>query len=88
MTENKRFKMVIADDDGNFYYLDKVTGEKIRSTMQLEDKLNELNDENERLKGSIEELYFTQIYKPTGKMTDELYSKVMSVILTEDEVND
>ena len=88
MTENKRFKMVIADDDCNFYYLDKVTGEKIRSTMQLEDKLNELNDENERLKGSIEELYFTQIYKPTGKMTDELYSKVMSVILTEDEVND
>lgn len=88
MTENKRFKMVIADDDGNFYYLDKVTGEKIRSTMQLEDKLNELNDENERLKGSIEELYFTQICKPTGKITDELYSKVMSVILTEDEVND
>ena len=88
MTENKRFKMVIADDDGNFYYLDKVTGEKIRSTIQLEDKLNELNDENEKLKGSIEELYFTQIYKPTGRMTDELYSKVMSVILTEDEVND
>lgn len=33
MTENKRFKMVITDDEGNFYYLDKVTGEKIRSTM-------------------------------------------------------
>lgn len=49
MTE-KRFEMVIVDIQGNFYYLDRVTDEKINSTLALEDKLNELADENEQLK--------------------------------------
>ena len=52
MTE-KRFEMVIVDVQGNFYYLDKVTDEKISSTLALEDKLNELAEENEELKNAI-----------------------------------
>ena len=42
--------MVITDSQGNFYYLDKKTDEKIKSTLTLEDKLNELADESEQLK--------------------------------------
>lgn len=49
MTE-KRFTMVITGNDGSFHYWDKVTDERITSTLELEDKLNELNDENEQLK--------------------------------------
>lgn len=70
---DKRFKMVIADDDGNFYYLDKVTDEKIRSTMQLEDKLNELHEENEKLK---HELLCKQLDKaPTEPINCKCYYK-------------
>lgn len=53
MTE-KRFEMVIEDTQGNFYYLDKKTGEKIKSTLVLEDKLNELYRENKELQDTIE----------------------------------
>lgn len=50
MTKNKRFEMIIEDSQGNFHYLDKQTNEKIKSTITLENKLNELADENEELK--------------------------------------
>ena len=49
MTE-KRFTRVITGSDGSFHYWDKVTDERITSTLELEDKLNELNEENEQLK--------------------------------------
>jgi len=52
----KRFEMVITGVDGSFYYLDTVTGERIKSTLELENKLNELNDENEQLKQEIKKL--------------------------------
>lgn len=55
MTE-KRFEMVIVDVQGNFYYLDRVTDEKISSTLALEGKLNELAEENEQLKQEKQEL--------------------------------
>ena len=55
MTE-KRFEMVIVDVQGNFYYLDRVTDEKISSTLALEGKLNELANENEQLKKENKEL--------------------------------
>lgn len=58
MTE-KRFEMVIVDVQGNFYYLDKVTDEKISSTLALEGKLNELAEENEKLKKDVE--YWKQV---------------------------
>lgn len=51
MTE--RFKMIITNADGSFHYLDEITGEKITSTLELEDKLNELNDENQKLKKKL-----------------------------------
>ena len=50
MTENKRFEMIITGADGSFHYLDKNTGEKITSTLELENKLNALHEENEQLK--------------------------------------
>ena len=53
MTENKRFEMIITSVDGSFHYLDKITGGKITSTLELENKLNELNDENEQLKKEL-----------------------------------
>lgn len=49
MTE-KRFEMIITGMDGSFYYLDKLTGDEINSTLELENKLNDLNEENEKLK--------------------------------------
>lgn len=52
MTE-KRFKMIITNADGSFHYLDEITGEKITSTLALEDKLNELNKENEQLRKDL-----------------------------------
>ena len=55
MTE-KRFKMIITSADGSFYYLDEITGEKITSTLELENKLNELYDENQKLKKENEQL--------------------------------
>lgn len=54
MTE-KRFEMVITGADGSFHYLDKNTGEKITSTLELENKLNELHEENEYLCEKIKE---------------------------------
>lgn len=51
MTE-KRFKMIITNADGSFHYLDEITGEKITSTLALEDKLNELSDEKEKWKSA------------------------------------
>lgn len=53
MTENKRFTMVITGSDGSFHYWDKVTDERITSTLELEDKLNGLSKENEQLKQSL-----------------------------------
>ena len=53
----KRFEMVITGVDGSFYYLDTVTGERIKSTLELENKLNELNDENNHIKQTIQEAY-------------------------------
>ena len=41
----KRFEMVITGVDGSFHYLDKNTGEKITSTLELENKLNELHEQ-------------------------------------------
>ena len=55
MTE-KRFEMVITGADGSFHYLDKNTGEKITSTLELENKLNELHEENQSSKEFIEQL--------------------------------
>ena len=52
----KRFNMIITDAEGNFYYHDNITDEKITSTLRLENKLNELNDENEQLKSIIKEV--------------------------------
>ena len=54
MTE-KRFEMVSTGADGSFHYLDKNTGEKITSTLELENKLNELHEENEYLCEKIKE---------------------------------
>lgn len=53
MTE-KRFEMIITGADGSFHYLDKDTGEKITSTLELENKLNALHEENQRLKDQYE----------------------------------
>ena len=50
----KRFKMIITNADGSFHYLDEITGEKITSTLALEDKLNELAEENQDLKKANE----------------------------------
>ena len=59
----KRFNMVIADTEGNFYYHDNITDEKITSTLKLENKLNELNDEKEQLNFNYRELrYANNIY--------------------------
>ena len=55
----KRFEMVITDKQGNFHYLDNVTGEKITSTLTLENKLNELAEENEQLRQSIDSMIET-----------------------------
>ena len=52
----KRFEMIITSADGSFYYLDKNTGEKITSTLKLENKLNALHEENEHLKKHIERI--------------------------------
>lgn len=52
MTE-KRFEMIITGADGSFHYLDKNTGEKITSTLELENKLNALHEENEQLKAQL-----------------------------------
>jgi len=49
MTE-KRFTIVVTGSDGSFHYWDKFTDERITSTLELENKLNELSDENEKLK--------------------------------------
>ena len=54
MTE-KRFEMVITGSDGSFHYLDNVTDERIISTLELENKLNELSEENEQLKEQLSE---------------------------------
>ena len=54
----KRFKMIITSADGSFHYLDEITGEKITSTLALEDKLNELNNENKKLLQELE--YYKQ----------------------------
>ena len=55
MTE-KRFTMVITGNDGSFHYWDKVNDERITSTLELENKLNELADENEQLREEIKDL--------------------------------
>ena len=55
MTE-KRFTMVITGNDGSFHYWDKVNDERITSTLELENKLNELADENEQLKQTIKKM--------------------------------
>ncbi len=52
----KRFKMIITNADGSFHYLDEITGEKITSTLTLEDKLNELAEENQELKRLIKKM--------------------------------
>ena len=66
---DKRFEMIITDIDGNFYYLDKVANEKIKSTLTLENKLNELNDENEKLKNKLK--FFMELNKPYGDIIKE-----------------
>lgn len=58
MTE-KRFEMIITGADGSFHYLDKNTGEKITSTLELENKLNALHEENEQLKQLIKKVLET-----------------------------
>jgi hypothetical protein len=52
---DKRFEMIITDTDGSFHYLDKNTGEKITSTLELENKLNALHEEKERVKQDLKE---------------------------------
>ena len=47
--------MVITGSDGSFHYWDKVTDERITSTLELENKLNELSDENEQLKQQLDD---------------------------------
>lgn len=61
MTE-KRFKAIINNIDGSSSLLDKTTGEKITSILALEDKINELNDENNLLKKHIGNLEHTRDY--------------------------
>ena len=46
----KRFTIVVTGSDGSFHYWDKFTDERITSVLELENKLNELSDENEQLK--------------------------------------
>ena len=50
----KRFTIVVTGSDGSFHYWDKFTDERITSVLELENKLNELSDENEQLKQTIE----------------------------------
>ena len=45
MTE-KRFTMVITGSDGSFHYWDKVTDERITSTLELENKVSECKKMN------------------------------------------
>lgn len=83
MTE-KRFEMVITGVDGSFYYLDAVTGERIKSTLELENKLNELHEENQRLKGQICNLEHTRDFcgeccERLEKENEQLKSEIREV---------
>ena len=49
----KRFTIVVTGSDGSFHYWDKFTDERITSVLELENKLNELSDENEQLKKEL-----------------------------------
>lgn len=86
MTE-KRFNMIITGADGSFYYHDNVTDERITSTLELENKLNELSDENEQLKydntalKGVFDSYRSQSeyhQKQLEKENDELKSRINS----------
>ena len=48
MSENKRFCMVIEDSEGNFHYLDNLTKKRIKSTLELENMLNDLWKQTQR----------------------------------------
>ena len=76
MTE-KRFEMIITDMDGNFYYLDKITNEKIKSTLTLENKLNELNDENEQLKLELQRIYDITTVNKVKNIVEEIYDDLL-----------
>ena len=75
MTE-KRFEMVITGADGSFHYLDKNTGEKITSTLELENKLNELHEENIELKQEMGDLG-TAHAEEINKIEDEFYEEIL-----------
>ena len=79
MTE-KRFKMIITSADGSFYYLDEITGEKITSTLELENKLNELHDENIGLKQDLkliqDSLWTTEVIRNLEKENEQLKNKI------------
>ena len=78
MTE-KRFEMIITSADGSFHYLDKNTGEKIISTLELENKLNALHEENQTLKEEIKDFQTLlasreEVYiKPIIRTIEEAY---------------
>ena len=87
MTENKRFEMIITGADGSFYYLDKNTGEKITSTLELENKLNTLHEENIALRSKhtqsiilLKDLYMKKKYTQPDLLCEKLAS--CNVIIT------
>ena len=57
----KRFTIVVTGSDGSFHYWDKFTDERITSVLELENKLNELSDENEQLKQALKNSYINEI---------------------------
>ena len=63
----KRFTIVVTGSDGSFHYWDKFTDERITSALELENKLNELSDENEQLKHELHTLTGLYAFDKLGK---------------------
>lgn len=85
----KRFEMVITGVDGSFYYLDTVTGERIKSTLELENKLNNLYDENEQLKQQIRNsIEMLQTEKENAITRNERIRLDFAITVLEDLIGD
>ena len=74
--------MIITGADGSFYYLDKNTGEKITSTLELENKLNALHEENEKLRYDYNEK--CNEYIGLEEQIDNLLKKIDMELLNDD----
>lgn len=85
MTENKRFEITYKGKEATQEQVHELIQKLYEENVDLRKMSNNLFKENKELKQTIEEIYYTQIYKPTGKMTDELYKQIMNIVLDSDE---